>query len=133
MGGRARRSIGFGRCRRVFEKLGGLAVTVEGRHVAEERFTSGRRMKAFGAWCSSGGVLEHLGLGRVFAWYANASTYTQRGPAIDDDEAYTHTELSVTMSNNGGILAIGALHAINRGRPQQCSQVPGIQALKSKT
>ena len=34
--------------------------------------------------------------------------------------------LSVAMSSDGGILSIGVPYTVNRGQPQQRSQVPGI-------
>ena len=62
MGGRARQIIDLGWHITTFAKLVSVVVAVEGRHVAEEHFTLGRRMSPFAAWRFGGGSLDSAGV-----------------------------------------------------------------------
>ena len=60
---------------------------------------------AIGAYGNDGNG-DYSGHVHVYSW--DGTTYLQRGSGIDGEAAYNGSGLSVSLSNDGSVLAIGA-------------------------
>jgi hypothetical protein len=61
---------------------------------------------AIGAYSNNGGGLSNIGHVRVYAW--NGTTWEKRGGDIDGEGSDDHSGISVSLSSDGNVVAIGA-------------------------
>jgi len=74
------------------------------------------------------GAREHGDSGHVRIFHWNGTEWIQRGSDIDGETAGDDSGYSVSLSNDGGIVAIGAVENDgNENKPGMCASISGTQ------